>query len=179
MVTDDEGYTFIVEAIATRRHISPGPLLQRLPEMPAGYGGLVSQILPRIADPASIAYRPIEVILQLPPWFRGNAIFIGDAAHAPAPSLGSGALIAIEDAVVLGEELASCSAIPLAFENFMKRRYDRCWLVVGASIELGKWQKNPLHSGTDPDNCRPGSVLNSLHRSSVPTPLKSDVSGPH
>jgi hypothetical protein len=34
----------------------------------------------------------------------------------------------------------------------MNRRYDRCRLVVEASIELGKWQKNPLHSGTDPDN---------------------------
>ena len=81
--------------------------------MLAGYGGLVSQILPRIADPASIVYRPIEVILQPPPWFRGNAILIGDAAHAPAPSLAAGALIAIEDAIVLGDELASCSAIPL------------------------------------------------------------------
>jgi 2-polyprenyl-6-methoxyphenol hydroxylase-like FAD-dependent oxidoreductase len=150
-VTDDEGYIFIVEAIATRTRISQRQLLQRLPEMLAGYGGLVSQILPKIGDLHSIVYRPIEVILQPPPWFRGNAILIGDAAHAPAPSLAAGALLAIEDAVVLGEELSSCSTIPLAFENFMKRRYDRCRLVVEASIELGKWQKNRLCSGTDPD----------------------------
>jgi 2-polyprenyl-6-methoxyphenol hydroxylase-like FAD-dependent oxidoreductase len=39
---------------------------------------------------------------HVPVWFRAGMIVIGDAAHAPAPSSGQGASMALEDAVVLG-----------------------------------------------------------------------------
>jgi 2-polyprenyl-6-methoxyphenol hydroxylase-like FAD-dependent oxidoreductase len=47
---------------------------------------------PRAArSPARINYRPLEKLLLPPPWHRGRAILIGDAAHATTPHLASGA----------------------------------------------------------------------------------------
>jgi 2-polyprenyl-6-methoxyphenol hydroxylase-like FAD-dependent oxidoreductase len=44
---------------------------------------------------------------HVPVWFRDGMIVIGDAAHAPAPSSGQGASMALEDAVLLGRFLGS------------------------------------------------------------------------
>jgi FAD-dependent urate hydroxylase len=55
-------------------------------------------------------------------------IIIGDAAHAPSPSSGQGASMAIEDAVVLGKCLRDSHDIPSAFvlfERLRRRRVER------------------------------------------------------
>jgi len=160
-VTDTEGYIFMVEAVPGRVYVSQDALLPRLPGLLSGYGGLVAQLLPRVTNPADVLYRPIEVMMMPPPWHQGATILIGDAAHAPAPSLGAGALIAIEDAVVLAEELIRSNDVSSAFANFMTRRYDRCKLIVDTSIEIAEWQKNPSDSRTDPESlhARVGAAL--------------------
>ena len=45
-------------------------------------------------------------------------IVIGDAAHAPAPTSGQGAPMAIEDAIALAGELARAASIELAFAAY-------------------------------------------------------------
>lgn len=55
-------------------------------------------------------------------------IIIGDAAHAPSPSSGQGASMALEDAVVLAKCLRDASGIPQAFavfEHLRRRRVER------------------------------------------------------
>ena len=42
---------------------------------------------------------------HVPTWSTGSAVVIGDAAHAPSPSSGQGASMALEDAVVLAQAL--------------------------------------------------------------------------
>ena len=42
-----------------------------------------------------------EVMPNVPTWYRGRAVIIGDAAHAPSPSSGQGASMAAESAVEL------------------------------------------------------------------------------
>ena len=44
---------------------------------------------------------------RVPIWSRGRTVLVGDAVHAPAPSSGQGASMALEDAVVLAAELAA------------------------------------------------------------------------
>ena len=44
---------------------------------------------------------------HVPVWHRGPMIIIGDAAHAPAPTSGQGASMAIEDAIALAGELGT------------------------------------------------------------------------
>lgn len=150
-VTDCEGYIFMVEPVANRIHISKDQLIPRVKQLLADYNGIIAQLMPCITDPANVLCRPIEVVNLPAPWYRGSTILIGDAAHALAPSLGAGALIAIEDAVVLAEELATADSVPSAFQSFMTRRYERCRMVVDASIQLAAWQKNPLGIQLDPE----------------------------
>jgi FAD-dependent urate hydroxylase len=40
-------------------------------------------------------------------WQQGRVVLIGDAAHAAPPHMGEGGSMAMEDAVVLAEELVA------------------------------------------------------------------------
>jgi 2-polyprenyl-6-methoxyphenol hydroxylase-like FAD-dependent oxidoreductase len=108
-----------------------------------GYGGLLAQVREQITDPALVVYRPLETLIMPSPWYRGRVLLIGDAAHSSTPHLGQGAAMAVEDAVVLGEELAQPVSIERALDAFMHRRYDRARTISEASIQLGQWEMNP------------------------------------
>jgi 2-polyprenyl-6-methoxyphenol hydroxylase-like FAD-dependent oxidoreductase len=65
---------------------------------------------------------------SVPTWHRGPLIVIGDAAHAPSPSSGQGASMAIEDGVVLAQCLRDVSGVSNAFavfEQVRRRRVER------------------------------------------------------
>ena len=61
---------------------------------------------------------------------------IGDAAHATTPNLASGGSIAIEDGVVLAEELARADDIAAGLDAFSVRRHARAALVVETSLAM-------------------------------------------
>ena len=69
---------------------------------------------------------------HVPKWFRDGMVVIGDAAHAPAPSSGQGASMALEDAVLLGRSLgqakqmgSTSEAAFAAYEASRRRRVER------------------------------------------------------
>ncbi|MFK8163036.1 MAG: FAD-dependent monooxygenase, partial [Lewinella sp.] len=90
----------------------------------------------QLTDPDLVNYRPIDSLHLTDPWYKNRVIIIGDGAHATAPQLGSGAALAIEDAVVLAEELQKVSDVSSALASFMNRRYERCMMVVNGSESL-------------------------------------------
>ena len=67
-----------------------------------------------------------------PVWSRGRMIVIGDAAHAPSPSSGQGASLALEDAVVLAQSIRDTSSVQDAFAAFEKARRERVEKIVAA-----------------------------------------------
>jgi 2-polyprenyl-6-methoxyphenol hydroxylase-like FAD-dependent oxidoreductase len=71
-----------------------------------------------------------------PPWNAGRVVLVGDAVHAPPPTLAAGAAIALEDAVVLDELLAGASGngVEATLAAFTARRFERCRLVVEQSV---------------------------------------------
>jgi 2-polyprenyl-6-methoxyphenol hydroxylase-like FAD-dependent oxidoreductase len=69
---------------------------------------------------------------------RRAAVLLGDAAHAMTPNIGQGAGMAMEDAAVLAEELASGAEIEHALGNYARRRKPRVETVVRISREVGK-----------------------------------------
>jgi hypothetical protein len=44
---------------------------------------------------------------------------------------------------VLSELIAASEYIPAVLDAFMARRWDRCRLVVEASLQVGEWELNP------------------------------------
>ncbi|CAH0994819.1 FAD-dependent urate hydroxylase [Emticicia aquatica] len=115
---------------------------------------IVQDLIEQITEPKLVNYRPLETLRLPSPWYKGRVVVIGDAAHATIPQLGSGAALAIEDAVVLSELLQKDAPIESIFEEYMTRRFNRCMMVVDASETLGAWelleyQGKPLPEGAN------------------------------
>jgi 2-polyprenyl-6-methoxyphenol hydroxylase-like FAD-dependent oxidoreductase len=140
-VTDAEAYIFVVENVAERRHMPEAELLARLPHLLRSYGGLIADLITTVRDASAIVYRPLESLILPPPWYAGSAILIGDAAHTTTPHMAAGALIALQDAVVLVNELVHATTVAAALDRFMARRYERCKLLVEGCRQIGEWQK--------------------------------------
>ena len=101
------------------------------------FGGPVATIRDTyITDSSKVVYRPFETIIVPPPWYRGRVVLIGDAAHAMTAHIAQGAAMAIEDAVVLAEELGTKPALLKALDGYTERRYERCKTLVEISMEL-------------------------------------------
>jgi 2-polyprenyl-6-methoxyphenol hydroxylase-like FAD-dependent oxidoreductase len=107
----------------------------------AGHEGIIGELRDRfITDPEQVVVRPLESILMPAPWFRGRVVLIGDAAHAPTSKLGQGAAQAIEDGIVLAQELAVEQTVEQALEAYMERRYERCKFIVESSLQVCRWE---------------------------------------
>jgi 2-polyprenyl-6-methoxyphenol hydroxylase-like FAD-dependent oxidoreductase len=113
----------------------------------------------QLTDNKLVNYRPLEALHLPKPWFKNRVVIIGDAAHATVPQLGSGAALAIEDAVVLGDELDKASDVQRAFEAFMDRRYDRCMMVVNASETLAEWELLEFKGQPLPEGAHIGALI--------------------
>ena len=100
----------------------------------------IAEYVDQITDNDAVVYKPLEVHVVDGDWYKGRVILIGDAAHATTPHLGQGAGMAIEDSVVLAEELARNSSVADAFRGFQARRFERCKYVVDASLAICRAQ---------------------------------------
>ena len=70
------------------------------------------------------------------PWVDGPVALLGDGIHAMMPNLGQGGCQAIEDAYVIGQELAKCtrrSQVASGLEHYQRRRLVRSAAVQGLS----------------------------------------------
>ena len=98
-----------------------------------------------ITDDDEVVARPMEVIfLEDDPWHKGRVVLLGDAVHASTPHLAQGAGMAIEDALVLAEELEKADATEAAFEAYRARRYARVAHVAVNSIRIGEMQMGKI-----------------------------------
>lgn len=106
----------------------------------------ISELAGQITEDAEVVYKPLEWVMLEGPWHKGRVVLLGDAVHATTPHLGQGAGMAIEDSLVLAEELAKASDYEEAFTAFRARRYERCKYIVDASkaICFGQLGKGPL-----------------------------------
>ncbi len=91
-----------------------------------------------------ISRRDIFDLKPLEFWGTGRVTLLGDAAHATTPAMGQGAGMAIEDGVVLAEELSldpslrHGSRIATALKAYEGRRLPRCKAIVDESYQLSK-----------------------------------------
>jgi 2-polyprenyl-6-methoxyphenol hydroxylase-like FAD-dependent oxidoreductase len=67
---------------------------------------------------------------HVPTWHRDRMIVIGDAAHAPAPSSGQGASMAMEDGVVLAMALRDAPSVEAGFAAYEGARRERVERIV-------------------------------------------------
>ena len=134
-------------------------LAARMRERLARCAPAIRAIAEQITDDERVVYRPLEATFLDGPWHRGRIVLLGDAVHATTPHLGQGGGMAIEDAVVLTEELASNDSAEVAFEWYRERRFERCRFVVEKSLEICRGQ---LGKGPLVDNAAAGAEMAAL-----------------
>jgi 2-polyprenyl-6-methoxyphenol hydroxylase-like FAD-dependent oxidoreductase len=160
-MTTDTMYMFVVTAEGEENPIIPeNELVPRLKSYLKEYPVKIAQeVMEQITDSNLVNYRPLESLRMSAPWFKGRVVVLGDAAHATIPQLGSGAALAIEDAVVLAEEIQKGGEISDIFGAYMKRRFDRCMMVVNASETLGEWELLEYQGKSLPEGANIGALM--------------------
>jgi 2-polyprenyl-6-methoxyphenol hydroxylase-like FAD-dependent oxidoreductase len=98
--------------------------LIRLQALFADFAEPVLGILGQLESFDSIHFSPIEEVV-LDTCVRGRVVLIGDAAHATSPNMAEGASMALEDALVLAEMLATHRSPLEALTAFSERRRAR------------------------------------------------------
>ncbi|MER6032249.1 FAD-dependent monooxygenase [Streptomyces sp. NPDC001851] len=74
-------------------------------------------------------------------WGTGRTTLLGDAAHPMLVSLGQGAALAIEDAVVLAEHLKEATDLPSALRGYEDQRRPRTGALVAAARALSETEQ--------------------------------------
>jgi 2-polyprenyl-6-methoxyphenol hydroxylase-like FAD-dependent oxidoreductase len=132
-----------------RRHVEQDEARQIMRQVLSSYQGsdLLGEVSERLTDDVRVIVAPFEWILVPPPWHRGRVVLVGDSAHATAPTIGSAGGMAVEDAVVLAQELNRTDDTEAALSAYTDRRQERAKLVVHTSVEVmrGEQEHRPDH----------------------------------
>jgi len=84
-------------------------------------------------DPGNVLHHDLYELPPLSTYFSGRVVLAGDAAHAMTPNLGQGACQALEDAVVLGEVMASGAGLGA----YDRQRRPRTQMIARRSRRIG------------------------------------------
>jgi FAD-dependent urate hydroxylase len=116
--------------------IPPEAWQRRLAELYAKDAGPAVRLV-EASDPADIKNAsPIHSIPHLPRWHTDRMVVIGDAAHAPTPTSGQGASLAIEDAVVVAKCLRDLPDPQQAFARFEALRRPRVERIIKVAARI-------------------------------------------
>jgi 2-polyprenyl-6-methoxyphenol hydroxylase-like FAD-dependent oxidoreductase len=143
-LADDLMYLLLIETPPAdwRGEIDRRGAAAVLRERLAPFAGPVAELRDRISDDEAVVVRPIDNILVPPPWHRDRVVLVGDAAHGMTPHTGQGAAQAVEDGIVLAQELAAHDEVAPALEAYTERRYERCRTILEGSEAIGRWEQD-------------------------------------
>ncbi|GAA1640824.1 FAD-dependent monooxygenase [Georgenia ruanii] len=128
----EEMYLLHVTAEPEDARYEPADLRELLRHRLAGYGGLVAQLRENLPQ-EGIVYSPLSEVHLPAPWHDSRVIVLGDAAHASAPNLTQGAAMALEDAVVVADELVRDRPVEASLAAVSATRFARTTLVQDVS----------------------------------------------
>ncbi|MFD3417558.1 FAD-dependent monooxygenase [Streptomyces decoyicus] len=149
-ISAGQAYVFLTENGVEQNVLPEAELAPRLEQILEAFPGRVREIRPLVSVSESVVRRPVLTAFLEGAWNRGNGVVIGDAAHAPAPQMASGAALAIEDGLVLAEELGRHRSVGAGLEAFVRRRRQRCRTLVETSVSIAGLERVQRHRETYP-----------------------------
>jgi 2-polyprenyl-6-methoxyphenol hydroxylase-like FAD-dependent oxidoreductase len=132
-LSEDSMYLFLVTPEPRGQRFSAEERVDGLRERLASFGGIVGEIRDNLAPGDDVVYSPLSEVMLPSPWNKGRIVVCGDAAHACAPHLTQGAAMALEDAIVLADEIRKQESAEATLAAFSERRYTRANFVQMAS----------------------------------------------
>ena len=139
-ISQEQMYVFLLEYVPGNPWFAPETHVQHLSDLMEPFGGIVPTIRAGLGEHSQTNYRPLEWLLLPDPWYKGRVLLIGDAAHATTPHMASGAGLAVEDGLVIADELGKTVNVAEALRGFMDRRFARAKLVVETSVKSGEME---------------------------------------
>jgi 2-polyprenyl-6-methoxyphenol hydroxylase-like FAD-dependent oxidoreductase len=103
----------------------------------ADYPEPVPRVVADALAGSSLYHSPVEEV-RTPRWSDGRVVLIGDAAHATAPVWAQGAALAVEDALVLAELLATTGDWSGVGAEYERRRRPRVTHVQAMTDRLSR-----------------------------------------
>ena len=139
-------YMYVTTPEPGNPRLSTDGLASAMRERIAGCAPQIKALGERITEDAEVVYKPLEWLFLENNWFSGRVVLLGDAVHATTPHLGQGAGMAIEDAIVLAQEMTRHEAVADVFAGYQVRRFERCKYIVEASLKIcrGQLGEGPL-----------------------------------
>jgi len=119
-----------------------GTTKNQLAERYMGFPDPVPELI-AATEAAEIIRTDLHDFRPIPEWHDGRAVLIGDAAHAMTPNLGQGGAQAIEDALVLAEQLDRHDSIAEALDRYQRLRMPKAAWIVNTAWRFGQlshWQ---------------------------------------
>ena len=107
----------------------------------AGWHSPIGTVIAGTPAEAILRHDVVELAAPLPSYAVGRVALLGDAAHAMTPDLGQGGCMAIEDAVVLADQLGPPAAgrpIGEALAAYSEQRRPRASVVARQSRSIGR-----------------------------------------
>ena len=109
----------------------------------------VRDLLAVVDDGDDVIVRPYTLHNMPAPWNQGRIVVVGDAAHTMSAHLGAGGVMALEDGVVLGQEMAQGGGLDAVLVRFARRRARRTFAAVDACRQMLDLQVNYNASAQD------------------------------
>jgi 2-polyprenyl-6-methoxyphenol hydroxylase-like FAD-dependent oxidoreductase len=138
-------YLFVTTAEPGNPRYERAGLAKRLREKITNPPAKLAELTQQITDDDAVVYRPLDYLFLYGPWHKGRVVLLGDAVHSTTPHLGQGAGLAIEDSLVLADELARADTAEQGFAAYRERRFERCRYIVESSRAIcdGQLGKRP------------------------------------
>jgi 2-polyprenyl-6-methoxyphenol hydroxylase-like FAD-dependent oxidoreductase len=145
----------------------PGRMAALFAERLAQFGSYVAGIRAALDAESGIVYSPIEPLLVPWPWHRGRVVIGGDAAHVFPPHLTQGAAMAVEDAIVLAQEvIGGDGPVDARLMRYARKRYARCAFVYTFSLQWME-QEQSIRTPEQMEAARRELALNASDRIAV------------
>ena len=145
-MSEEKIYMYVTTAEPGKPHFKKSMLAQEMKDRLAMACPKLHHYADDVTNNDGVVYRPLEWLMVEGDWHKGRVGLLGDAVHATTPHLGQGAGLAIEDALVLADELTKASNPIEAFKSYRDRRFERCDYIVKNSLAIcyGQLGKGPL-----------------------------------
>lgn len=148
-LANDLMYLFHIRPEAPDAWFQKDDLPELLRERMAGYGSYAGEVRDALDETSDIVYSPLEPLLIPWPWHRGRVVLGGDAVHTFPPHLTQGAAMAVEDGLVLADELArrDRGTVDDRLQSYARRRFARCAFVYSFSKQWLEDEQSITSSG--------------------------------
>jgi 2-polyprenyl-6-methoxyphenol hydroxylase-like FAD-dependent oxidoreductase len=136
-INADQVYVYITNYQKSGESDDPSKVLDKLLSLCSEFPTIVSEMI-QATEGTNVLRNDLYDFPPLTSWTNGRMALLGDAAHATTPNLGQGACQAIEDALVIANELHHSENVHKALKAYEQKRIKKATYITNTSWRFGQ-----------------------------------------